>query len=196
MPKNIIVTGVVEQGVHLLAKILGEVALNSSLDVKISDSHESSQHGESVVTFVRIVEESEEVYSPIIGKGYADVILSLELLETARCLPYLSNGGTIITSTQQILPKSVKNGEAEYPDEIVSDIQFLGVDLRAFDLQTMAEEAGDSRFCSAVILGLAADVLGFSYDVLREAIAACVSDGEVDAYLAAFELGYKISRKA
>lgn len=196
MPKNIVVTGVVGQGVHFLSRILGEIALNSSLDVKISDANETSAEGGATAVFVRIGEADEIVNSPIIGKGYTDVILSLELIETARYLPYLSNGGTIITSTQQIMPKSVENGEAEYPDEIISDIQFLGVDLRPYDLQDIAEKAGDISACTAVLLGLATDSLGFDYDIVRRSVLTCVSEDNAEVYLSAFDIGYNISRKA
>ena len=185
MSKNIMIVGVGGQGSLLASKILGKAAMDSGLDVKVSEVHGMSQRGGSVVTYVRF---GEEVYSPVIGKGDADVILSFELLEAARWLPNLKNGGTIVTSTQQINPMPVITGAAEYPDEIVSDIKMLGVDIRAFDAQAIAEEAGSAKASNVALIGLAADVLGFDHNVLRDAVAACVPAKALDVNLKAFDL--------
>ncbi len=185
MSKNIMIVGVGGQGSLLASKILGKAAMDSGLDVKVSEVHGMSQRGGSVVTYVRF---GEEVYSPVIGKGDADVILSFELLEAARWLPNLKNGGTIVTSTQQINPMPVITGAAEYPDEIVSDIKMLGVDIRAFDAQAIAEEAGSAKASNVALIGLAADVLGFDHNVLRDAVAACVPAKALEINLKAFDL--------
>ncbi|MBR4933391.1 MAG: indolepyruvate oxidoreductase subunit beta [Clostridia bacterium] len=185
MSKNIMIVGVGGQGSLLASKILGKAAMDSGLDVKVSEVHGMSQRGGSVVTYVRF---GEEVYSPVIGKGDADVILSFELLEAARWLPHLKNGGTIVTSTQQINPMPVITGAAEYPDEIVSDIKMLGVDIRAFDAQAIAEEAGSAKASNVALIGLAADVLGFDANVLRDAVAACVPAKALEINLKAFDL--------
>ena len=183
--KNIMIVGVGGQGSLLASKILGKAAMDSGLDVKVSEVHGMSQRGGSVVTYVRF---GEEVYSPVIGKGDADVILSFELLEAARWLPNLKNGGTIVTSTQQINPMPVITGAAEYPDEIVSDIKMLGVDIRAFDAQAIAEEAGSAKASNVALIGLAADILGFDHNVLRDAVAACVPAKALEINLKAFDL--------
>ena len=185
MSKNIMIVGVGGQGSLLASKILGKAAMDSGLDVKVSEVHGMSQRGGSVVTYVRF---GEEVYSPVIGKGDADVILSFELLEAARWLPHLKNGGTIVTSTQQINPMPVITGAAEYPDEIVSDMKMLGVDVRAFDAQAIAEEAGSAKASNVALIGLAADVLGFEANVLRDAVAACVPAKALEINLKAFDL--------
>jgi len=186
MSKNIMIVGVGGQGSLLASKILGKSAMDSGLDVKVSEVHGMSQRGGSVVTYVRF---GEEVYSPVIGKGDADVILSFELLEAARWLPNLKNGGTIVTSTQQINPMPVITGAAEYPDEIISDMKMLGVDVRAFDAQAIAEEAGNAKASNVALIGLAADVLGFDVSVLRDAVAACVPAKALEVNLRAFDLG-------
>jgi len=186
MSKNIMIVGVGGQGSLLASKILGKAAMDSGLDVKVSEVHGMSQRGGSVVTYVRF---GEEVYSPVIGKGDADVILSFELLEAARWLPNLKNGGTIVTSTQQINPMPVITGAAEYPDEIISDMKMLGVDVRAFDAQAIAEEAGNAKASNVALIGLAADVLGFEKSVLRDAVAACVPAKALEVNLRAFDLG-------
>lgn len=185
MSKNIMIVGVGGQGSLLASKILGKAAMDSGLDVKVSEVHGMSQRGGSVVTYVRF---GEEVYSPVIGKGEADVILSFELLEAARWLCNLKSGGTLVTSTQQINPMPVVTGAAEYPDDILSDMESLGVDVRAFDAQAIAEEAGNAKASNVALIGLAADVLGFDHDVLRGAVAACVPEKALEVNLKAFDL--------
>ena len=97
MKGNIMIVGVGGQGSLLASRVLGTLLLNTGLDVKVSEVHGMSQRGGSVVTYVRY---GEKVYSPIITAGEADVILSFELLEAARWLPYLKQGGQIITNAQ------------------------------------------------------------------------------------------------
>ncbi len=190
MAKNIMIVGVGGQGTLLASKILGKAAMDSGMDVKVSEVHGMSQRGGSVVTYVRV---GDEVYSPVIGKGDADVILSFEVLEAARWLPNLKIGGTIVTSTQQINPMPVITGAAEYPPHLIDDMRALGVDIRAFDAMKIAEEAGSVRASNVALIGLAADVLGFELPVLRDAVAACVPQKALEINLKAFDLAVKLA---
>ena len=90
MTKNIMIVGVGGQGSLLASKLLGHVLLSQNYDVKVSEVHGMSQRGGSVVTYVRY---GDKVYSPIIDKGQADVIISFEKLEAARYMNYLKKGG-------------------------------------------------------------------------------------------------------
>ena len=190
MNKNIMIVGVGGQGTLLASKILGRAAMESGLDVKVSEVHGMSQRGGSVVTYVRY---GDEVYSPVICKGDADVILSFELLEAARWLPNLKTGGVIVTSTQQINPMPVITGAAQYPIDIIPDMKLLGVDVRAFDAQSIAEEAGNVRASNVALIGLASSVLGFDHDILRAAVAACVP---AKVNMKAFDLAYEYASGA
>lgn len=189
MSKNIMIVGVGGQGTLLASKILGKAAMDNGCDVKVSEVHGMSQRGGSVVTYVRIGETPDEVvYSPVICRGDADVILSFELLEAARWLPNLKNGGTLITSVQRINPMPVITGAAKYPESIVEDITSLGVDFRAYDASAIAREAGNERASNVALIGLASGVLGIDIDVLRNAVAACVPAKALDINLKAFDL--------
>ena len=192
MNKNIMIVGVGGQGTLLASKILGRAAMESGLDVKVSEVHGMSQRGGSVVTYVRY---GDEVYSPVICKGDADVILSFELLEAARWLPNLKTGGVIVTSTQQINPMPVITGAAQYPTDIIPDMKLLGVDVRAFDAQSIAEEAGNVRASNVALIGLASSVLGFDHDI-RAAVAACVPAKALEVNMKAFDLAYEYASGA
>ena len=97
MTKNIMIVGVGGQGTLLASKMLGYVLLKQGYDVKVSEVHGMSQRGGSVVTYVRY---GEKVYSPVIDKGEADVIISFEQLEAARWVEFLKKDGVIITNRE------------------------------------------------------------------------------------------------
>ncbi|MBR5006783.1 MAG: indolepyruvate oxidoreductase subunit beta, partial [Clostridia bacterium] len=94
---NILIVGVGGQGTLLASKFIGMAARLAGRDVKVSEVHGMSQRGGSVVTCVKM---GDEVFSPVIDLGEADVMLSFEQVEAVRWLPYLKKGGTVITSEQ------------------------------------------------------------------------------------------------
>lgn len=183
--KNIMIVGVGGQGSLLASRILGAAALAKGYEVKVSEVHGMSQRGGSVVTYVKY---GENVYSPVICEGEADVVLSFEMLESARWLPFLKIGGTVVTSTREINPMPVITGAAKYPEEIAEKIKALGVDIVAEDAAAIAVEAGNERAANVALIGLAAHVLGFETDVLRRAVEECVPGGALDVNLRAFDL--------
>ncbi len=182
--KNIMIVGVGGQGSLLASRILGAAAMASGYDVKVSEVHGMSQRGGSVVTYVRY---GEGVASPVICEGEADVILSFEMLEAARWLPYLRTGGTIVTGTQKINPMPVITGAAKYPEEIDEKIRALGVKLVAEDAAVISAEAGSEKAANVALIGLAAHVLGFDADVLRKAVEDCVPAKAREINLRAFD---------
>ncbi len=183
--KNIMIVGVGGQGSLLASRILGAAATAGGYEVKISEVHGMSQRGGSVVTYVRY---GEKVNSPVICQGEADVILSFELLEAARWLPFLKPGGTLITSTQEINPMPVIIGAAEYPADLAEKIDALGVNIIAKDAAAIAEEAGNVRAANVALIGLGAHVLGFDAAVLRGAVEECVPAKAREINLRAFDM--------
>ena len=110
------IVGVGGQGTLLASRILGSVAIRAGYDVKVSEVHGMSQRGGSVITYVKY---GSEVYSPIIDRGEADIILAFEQLEGYRALPWLKKGGKMIVNTQKIDPMPVITGAMKYPGEII-----------------------------------------------------------------------------
>ncbi len=183
--KNIMIVGVGGQGSLLASRILGAAATAGGYEVKISEVHGMSQRGGSVVTYVRY---GEKVSSPVICQGEADVILSFELLEAARWLPFLKPGATLITSTQEINPMPVIIGAAQYPTELAEKMDALGVNIIAKDAAAIAEEAGNVKAANVALIGLGAHVLGFDAAVLRGAVEECVPAKAREINLRAFDL--------
>lgn len=184
--KSIMIVGVGGQGSLLASRLLGNVLLAQGFDVKVSEVHGMSQRGGSVVTYVKY---GEKVYSPVVEKGEADAIISFEILEAARCLPYLKKGGHLITSTQQIDPMPVITGAAEYPADLEAKLKEAGADLVAVDALKLAEEAGTAKASNVVLMGVLAARMDFSDDLWQQAIEQCVPPKFLELNKKAFELG-------
>ena len=185
--RNIMIVGVGGQGSVLASKLLGHLLLAQGLDVKVSEVHGMSQRGGSVVTYVRC---GEKVYSPVIDKGGADFIVSFELLEAARNLPFLKPDGIIVTSTQQVDPMPVLTGAMPYPENLLGKIKALGAKLDALDCLKLAEQAGSPKAVNLVLLGR----LSHYFDDIKpeawdEAIESCVPKKFLELNKKAFELG-------
>ena len=184
--KSVMIVGVGGQGSLLASRLLGNVLLAQGYDVKVSEVHGMSQRGGSVVTYVKY---GDKVYSPVIEKGEADAVISFELLEAARCLPYLKKGGHLITSTQQIDPMPVITGAAEYPTDIVEKIKAKGADIIAVDALSLAEEAGTAMASNVVLMGVLASRMDYPEELWQKALEQCVPPKFLELNKKAFELG-------
>ena len=186
--KNILIVGVGGQGTLLASKLMGKYFTEKGFDVKVSEVHGMSQRGGSVVTYVRY---GEKVFSSVIEKGEADIILSFEQLESARWLPYLKKDGVLITGTQKIDPMPVIMGKAKYPENIIEKLKSQGVCVIPVDALLLALEAGSAKSANVVLLGAAVKFLGIDKDEFAEIVRTSVPPKTVEANLKAFELGYQ-----
>ena len=184
--KSIMIVGVGGQGSLLASRIIGNVLLSQGYDVKVSEVHGMSQRGGSVVTYVKY---GDKVYSPVIEKGEADIIVSFELLEAARWVSYLKKNGHLITSTQTLDPMPVITGNAEYPADIAEKIEALGIDIIAADALSLAEKAGKAKASNVVLMGVIASKMSFDENVWKDAIRTCVPEKFLELNLKAFDLG-------
>ena len=179
---NMMIVGVGGQGTLLASKLLGRMLF----DVKVSEVHGMSQRGGSVVTYVRW---GDKVYSPIIDKGQADIILSFELLEAARWTEYLKPDGMMITNTQQINPMPVITGAAEYPRGLEEKMKAAGIQLDAVDALSLAEQAGSSKAVNIVLMGRLSKWFDFSEEEWLKAVEESVPPKFLEMNLKAFRLG-------
>lgn len=185
--RNIMIVGVGGQGTLLASKMLGYVLLAKGYDVKVSEVHGMSQRGGSVVTYVRY---GERVFSPVIDKGEADIIISFEELEAARWLEYLKPGGQIITNTQQVEPMPVITGAMEYPAELVAKMEAKGAKVDSLDFLKLAEEAGNSKAVNICLMGRFSKYLpDISEELWQEALEKNVPAKFLELNKKAFALG-------
>lgn len=185
--KNIMIVGVGGQGTLLASKMLGYVLLQQGYDVKVSEVHGMSQRGGSVVTYVRY---GKKVYSPVIDKGEADVIISFEKLEAARWLEFLKKDGTIITNTQEVEPMPVITGAAAYPENLIEKMQAAGAKVDAKDFLSIAQEAGSAKAVNIALMGrLSTFFSEISDEQWQDAIEKIVPPKFLDLNRKAFEAG-------
>ncbi len=184
--KNIMIVGVGGQGSLLASKLLGHLLLSQGYDVKVSEVHGMSQRGGSVVTYVRF---GDKVYSPIIDEGEADAIVSFELLEAARWLSCLKDGGQIVTNTQRIDPMPVITGAAQYPEDLVTKMKDMGAKVDAIDCLKLAEEAGSVKAVNIVLLGRLSHYFEFPDEAWMASLEAIVPEKLLEINRKAFELG-------
>ena len=187
--KSIMIVGVGGQGSLLASRLIGNVLLQQGYDVKVSEVHGMSQRGGSVVTYVKY---GDEVCSPVVTKGEADIIISFEQLEAARWLPYLKKGGHLVTSTQKIDPMPVITGAAVYPDNIIEKIKSQGIDVIAVDALTLAEQAGNSKASNVVLMGVVSTKMPFDVSAWEKAVEECVPAKFLEINKKAFALGREV----
>jgi indolepyruvate ferredoxin oxidoreductase beta subunit len=184
--KNIIFAGVGGQGVILASKVLMEAAMRKGLDVKESEVHGMAQRGGSVDCNIRF---GEKVYSPLIPRGSADFVVSLEMLESMRKLDYLSSDAVLIVNREQIDPAPVAIGAMKYPDDIEAWLKSNFKNTVVVDTAEALKEAGTKKALNIVMLGVLSKYLDFEIPLWEEAIKSLVKEKFIEQNLKAFHLG-------
>jgi len=187
---NIMIVGVGGQGTLLASRILGNVAMKMNFDVKVSEVHGMAQRGGSVVTYVKL---AKKVYSPIIEKGEADIILAFEKLEALRWMEYLKNGGSYIINEQRIDPIAVILGKEKYPDGIIEKIKGVVNKTISVDALPIAKECGNIKAVNVVLLGVLAKETGIDKEIWIESIKETVPKKLQEVNFKAFEAGYGLA---
>jgi len=168
--------------------VLCAAARSAGYDIKMSEIHGMAQRGGSVVTQVRL---GEEVHSPLIEGGKADVILAFEQLEALRLLPYLKKGGAIIVNKQTIAPVPVLAGLAEYPDNILEYISNKAPGSLAIDALDKAIECGNAKAANVVLLGAMARNMPIDRQIWEQALENTVPPKFLEVNKKAFAAGYE-----
>ncbi len=185
---NFLVVGVGGQGVLLASNVLSEAGLLLNLDVKKSEVHGMSQRGGSVNSHVRW---GPEVFSPLIGKGEVDVLISLERLETLRYLDLLHPDSVVIADPHPIYPITVTAGKGVYPEEDEVRSWVAQAIRQAYWVPgtRLAEELGNAKAANMVLLGALSTFLDVPDEVWRRAMERRVPSRFLDLNFRAFDVG-------
>lgn len=191
MKLDIIIAGVGGQGILSIAASIGTAALNNNLHLKQSEVHGMSQRGGDVQSHLRI--SDKPIQSDLIPLGHADIIISIEPMESLRYLPYLSSEGWIVTNTIPFI--NVKN----YPDieVVLKEIKSHKNNI-TINAEEIATEIGSPRSANMVILGAATPFLQMSYDDLENGIKQIFGrKGElvVETNIKALKAGWEFTKK-
>ena len=187
---DILMSGVGGQGIILASDILCDAAMSDGYDVKKSDSLGMSQRGGSVLSHVRI---GEKVFSPLIQRGGADILISFEKLEGARNVHFLKHNGTAIVNDYAIAPLMVSAGRQKYPDDDVIRTLLASRAGRSFlvDAQGIATDLGNPRVVNLIMLGFLSAFLPLKQETWKEHITHRVPQRYVQLNLDAFAMGMK-----
>ena len=186
MKKDIILCGVGGQGILSIATIIGEAATKAGLNLKQAEVHGMSQRGGDVQSHLRL--SDAEIYSDLIAEGCADMIISMEPMESLRYLPYLAADGKIVTSNKPFV--NIPN----YPEMTDVTAALESLPSVAMDIEEVAKNAGNARGANMVLLGMAARYLQIlTPDQLCDAIRTIFArkgEAVVEANIKAFQAGY------
>ena len=163
MKKDIILAGVGGQGILSIAAIIGTAALDGGLNLKQSEVHGMSQRGGNVQSHLRI--SDKDIASDLIPEGKADMVISLEPMESLRYLPMLSDKGWVITNLQPFI------NNPDYPaKEILLDEIHKIKNHVALNADEIAKNIGSPKAANVVMLGAASRFLEMSFESLENAI--------------------------
>lgn len=150
MTKSILLVGVGGQGTILASKLLTLGLMEEGFDVKMSEIHGMSQRGGSVSSQVRY---GEKVFSPVIEKGSADIIVSFEKMEALRWLEYLKPGGKVVINNHEMMPMPVIMGQAEYAADMIEEIKKNCSDVTVVNATQEAMKLGNGKVMNIILLG-------------------------------------------
>ncbi|MBT4815506.1 MAG: indolepyruvate oxidoreductase subunit beta, partial [Lentisphaerae bacterium] len=138
MKNDIVIAGVGGQGILTIAAIVGHAAVANGLNVKQSEVHGMAQRGGAVLAHLRI--SDDVIYSDLVPKGKADVVLAVEPLEALRHIDFLAPDGVVLANEVPVV--NIDN----YPD-----LETVLAELRQYprrlvlDADQVAKNTGSAR---------------------------------------------------
>lgn len=163
MKNDIILAGVGGQGILSIAAVIGLAAVENNLYIKQAEVHGMSQRGGDVQSHLRL--SDRPVSSDLIPFGKADLIISVEPMESLRYLPWLSSGGWLVTNSEPYV------NIPGYPeiDEIHKEIRKVRNNI-IINADAIARELGSPKSGNIVVLGAASAFINLSFLSLEEAV--------------------------
>ena len=187
---KLVIVAVGGQGNLLASSVLGEAALLSDIPLNMSEIHGMAQRGGSVVSHVRF---GANVFSSLIQKGEADILLAFEKLEALRWLPYLKAAGKCLVNTMEIVPMSVTFGDAKYPTDIVKRIKAKAEDPLFVNGMDEAQKLGNPRCANVILLGILSKSLDFEEDAWKNSLKKRLKPKYHELNMKAFARGRSIA---
>lgn len=188
MNKNCLICGVGGQGVVLASRLIACAAMNNGLFVRTAETIGMAQRGGSVVSHVRF---GENIHSPLIPLGGADLILALEPAEAVRGLDYLKDGGAVVTSLKAVRPVSATLSGGYDGNDMIEYLKSHVKALYIVDTDAVCAAAGSYKAANIALLGAAAQsgVLPFSIEEIESALRSLTREKYFETNQKALRLG-------
>ena len=187
--KNILLVGVGGQGTILASKLLTLGLMEEGYDVKMSEIHGMSQRGGSVSSQVRY---GEKVWSPVIEKGSADMIVSFEKMEALRWLEYLKKDGKVVVNNHEMMPMPVIMGKADYSPDIIKEMQDNCKDVTVVNATEEAVKLGNGKVMNIILLGTIIKAMGLEDINWNKIVSENVKPAFVEDNLKAIQVGMSL----
>ncbi|MDR0604337.1 MAG: indolepyruvate oxidoreductase subunit beta [Bacteroidales bacterium] len=191
MKIDIILAGVGGQGILSIATVIGSAAVQQGLYLKQAEVHGMSQRGGDVQSHLRIADK--EIASDLIPFGKADLIVSVEPMESLRYLPMLSPEGWVITNTTPFI--NIDNYPKE--EDLMTEINKLPRKV-AIDADRIAKDIGSARSANMVVLGAASPFITMDFSLLEQAVRNIFGrkgENVVNANIACLQAGREYAQK-
>ncbi len=188
MTKSILLVGVGGQGTILASKLLTHGLLQANYDVKMSEIHGMSQRGGSVSSQVRY---GEKVFSPVIEKGGADILVSFERMEALRWLEYVKPTAKAIVNDYSIMPMPVIIGKAEYSPDILDEVR-AHVPVTLIKANEEAIKLGNAKVMNIILLGATVKLMELTNIDWDKIIAENVKPAFIEINQKAFKCGIEL----
>lgn len=189
---NILLCGVGGQGILLASEIISSALMKAGYDVKQSEVHGMAQRGGSVISHIRF---GKKVYSPLIEPGSADIVVSFEMLEALRYLPYMNKKTRVIVNTQKILPAPVATGIDTYPQDVLDRLRQMGLAVFSVDAFETAKSMGEPRAVNMILVGALSAFLPLDEKVFLQVITGRIPEKIRRVNTEAFLKGRDVVRK-
>ncbi|GAB1481397.1 indolepyruvate oxidoreductase subunit beta [Treponema sp.] len=185
MKRDVILAGVGGQGVLSIAAIITRSAVSAGLQVRQSEVHGMAQRGGAVLAHLRL--SDGHIASDLVSRGGADLIISLEPVESLRYASWLCPTGALVTAAEAFV------NIPDYPDLSSIHKAILAFPMgRLVHAEELAKEAGLAKAVNMVMVGAASPFLPLSADLLEGTICelfAAKDPGVIEANKKAFRLG-------
>jgi len=188
MKCDVILAGVGGQGVLSVAAIIAQAAVSEGFVARQSEVHGMAQRGGAVLAHLRIADGA--IASDLVPRGGADVIISMEPLESLRYAAWLAPSGALVSAAEPLV--NIGN----YPEmtDIIAAIKGFPL-CRLIEAAALAKEAGLARAVNTVMVGAASPFLPIMAQTLEDTIAAIFARKE-PAIAAANTKAFKLGRQA
>ena len=166
--KNIVLCGVGGQGTVLASKLLAAAAMSKDIPVMSAETIGMAQRGGSVFSHLRM---GDNLYSPMIETGTADLIIGFEPSETVRMLPYLKDHGHIVVSTRAVKPVTATLSGSDYDaPQMLEYLKAAVPNLTLVNADQACADIGSSKVLNMVLLGAAirTGVLDFTISEIED----------------------------
>lgn len=193
---NIILCGVGGQGTVLASKLIAAAAMARGEAAHTAETIGMAQRGGSVVSHVRI---GEGVYSPLIPKGQADLMIAFEPAEAVRNMTYLKPGAAAVVSSAPVMPVTAAlSGSSYKPSDMINVLVGAGFDVTVIDGAAIVSELGSAKSLNVALLSAACETgkAGMTSEELVSVLGTSVKKEYLEQNMRAVQLGKSAAKAA